>query len=559
MDGLCNKKKNAITLLLIAAVAFLGMSQNSPRRTSNATKIFLLYADSMQLSSERSDLYVLRGNVQFRHDSAYMYCDSAYFYSLENSLEAFDNVRIEQGDTLFVFGDYLNYSGNIYLAELRNNIRMENRDVTLYTDSLNYDRKANLAWYFDGGMIVDSLNELTSVYGRYSPDTKFANFRNDVQLINQKLEPELDTVFVLTSDTLNYDTKNRIAYILGPSIIESDSGTVYSPRGWYNTLSNKAMLYDRSLVVSNDKTKTITADSIYYNRADGIVEAYDDMILNDTVRKAILTGNYGYYDEISKYAFATDSALVIEYSQPDSLFCHADSVFMERNTHDQQEVRAYYGVRFYRTDIQGVCDSMRFNNADSVLYLYKNPVLWNTSYQIHGDTMQIFFNDSTIEKMDVLNYSFVIEEKDSSFYNQIKGKELNAFFTAGELSRVNVSGNAEMIYYPIDEKDASYIGRFRTITSYMGIDIKNRKPVRIVWYPEPDLKSLPMSVLTQEDKFLQGFVDYDYLRPKEKMDVFSAVKMKKEDIVEPPRRKNRSAGTSQTQAQTAKQSIEEPE
>ena len=96
----------------------------------------------------------------FAYDSSYMYCDSAYFFEQTNSLEAFSNVRMEQGDTLFVYGNYLFYDGNTQIAYLRENVRMENGQVTLFTDSLNYERIPDIGYYFDGGLIVDSLNQL---------------------------------------------------------------------------------------------------------------------------------------------------------------------------------------------------------------------------------------------------------------------------------------------------------------------------------------------------------------------------------------------------------------
>ncbi len=129
---------------------------------------------------------ILIGNVIFFHDGAFMYCDSAYLFQQTNSFEAFGNVRMEQGDTIFVYGDYLHYNGNTRLARLRDNIRMEDRTATLFTDSLDYDRVANLGYYFDGGMLVDDKNELTSYWGgQYNPDTKEALFSDSVKLINE--------------------------------------------------------------------------------------------------------------------------------------------------------------------------------------------------------------------------------------------------------------------------------------------------------------------------------------------------------------------------------------
>ena len=77
----------------------------------------------------------------------------------------FDNVKMVQGDTLFLYGDYLFYDGNTQIAQVRYNVRMENKNTTLLTDSLNYDRIYNLGYYFDGGTLMDEENVLTSEWG----------------------------------------------------------------------------------------------------------------------------------------------------------------------------------------------------------------------------------------------------------------------------------------------------------------------------------------------------------------------------------------------------------
>lgn len=162
----------------------------------------------------RPDVQVLIGSVRMKHDSMYMFCDSALIFEKINSVEAFGNVRMEQGDTLFIYGDYLYYDGMSQLAMLRENVRMINRNTVLTTDSLNYDRLYDLGYYFEGGTLTDEDNVLTSEWGEYSPATKLAVFNHDVKLVNPK--------FVLTSDTLKYSTATKIATILGPSDIVSD-------------------------------------------------------------------------------------------------------------------------------------------------------------------------------------------------------------------------------------------------------------------------------------------------------------------------------------------------
>ncbi|MDR0413362.1 MAG: hypothetical protein LBH61_06145 [Dysgonamonadaceae bacterium] len=518
-------------LLFILSTLLSGMKQqDSPSTQKGKTKVIMEYADSTVFErNSNPDIHVMRGNVKFRHDSTYLFCDSAYFYQNENSLEAFSNVRIEQGDTLFIYGDYLMYEGNLNLAKMRQNVRMENRNNTLFTDHLDYDRNRNLGYFFDGGLLVDSLNELNSIYGQYSPDTKMAIFKDSVRLVNPQ--------FVMASDTLEYDTRSKIATILGPTVIESDSGFIHSTRGWYNTETDLSTLYDRSVVWSKDSVRSLTADTILYNRQTGFGEAFSRMVLNDTVKKIILTGHYGYYDDATGSALATDSAQVIEYSQKDSLFLHADTVQL-LTVGTEREVKAFYGVRIYRVDLQGVCDSLQFNTVDSTIYLHKNPVLWNTGYQITGDTIKILLNDSTLERVDVRDRSFAIEEKDTTYFNQIKGKNLTAFFTGGELNQIEVEGNTESIYYPIEDKGTEFLGRNKTESPFMTIYIEQRKPVKIRWQPSPKAEMLPIPDLTPESKFLKGFVNYDYLRPQNREDIFTQTVIRTEDIPAPKRRRH---------------------
>jgi len=211
-----------------------------------------------------------------------------------------------------------------------------------------------------------------------------------------------------------------------------------------------------------------------------------------------------------------------------------------KTTDSIREVRAYYGVRFYRIDLQGVCDSMLYRTSDSILRLYKNPILWNENYQLTGDTIKILFNDSTIERLNVLNYSFAMEEIDSTYYNQLKGRNLTGYFDAGELYQMIVEGNGEAIYYNLDAKDAAPLQLSKLEASFINFIIQQRKIIEISWYPTPKMDIIPIPDLTPDKKFLKDFVDYNYLRPKNKEDIFVKTVMKAGDIPPPRRVRQRS-------------------
>ena len=93
---------------------------------------------------------------------------------------------VQGGYLVSVWGLFV-YDGNTQIAQVRYNVRMENKNTTLLTDSLNYDRIYNLGYYFDGGTLMDEENVLTSELGEYSPATKISVFNYDVKLVNPKL------------------------------------------------------------------------------------------------------------------------------------------------------------------------------------------------------------------------------------------------------------------------------------------------------------------------------------------------------------------------------------
>ncbi|MDD4637506.1 MAG: OstA-like protein, partial [Bacteroidales bacterium] len=248
------------------ALIFAQKGKPQPKRT----KVDFLQANDWTYNETKvPGAQVITGDVIFRHDSAYLYCDTAYFYKDKNAIEAFGNVRMEQGDTLFVYGDFLYYDGNTKLARLRQNVRMESlslkdkeNTVTLLTDSFNYDRTLNLAYYFEGGVVIDKENELSSSFGQYNPASKDAIFQYEVKLKNPQMN--------LFSDTLVYNTVTKIATILGPSRIVSDSTTILSQRGWYNTQLETSMLLDSTSI--HNKATLMTGDSVFYDRIKGYSE-----------------------------------------------------------------------------------------------------------------------------------------------------------------------------------------------------------------------------------------------------------------------------------------------
>lgn len=489
--------------------------KNTGTAEKKKTRVDLLYADEAQADKQqRPDVQVLIGSVRMKHDSMYMFCDSALIFEKSNSVEAFGNVRMEQGDTLFIYGDYLYYDGMSQLAMIRENVRMINRKTVLTTDSLNYDRLYNLGYYFEGGTLTDEENVLTSEWGEYSPATKLAVFNHDVKLVNPQ--------FVLTSDTLKYSTLSKIATILGPSDIVSDNNHIYSERGEYDTTTDQAELLERSVLTNEGKR--LTGDSLFYDRKLGYGEAFYNVVMNDTVNKNMLTGNYCFYNELTGNALATQRAVAIDYSQGDSLYMHGDTlrlVTYNLNTDSMyREMRVYHKVRAYRTDVQAVCDSLVYNSKDSCMTMYTDPIVWNGNQQLLGEEIKVYMNDSTIDWAHIINQALAIERKDSIHYNQVAGKEMKAFFEKGEMRQVDVNGNVLVIYYPVEERDSSLIGLDYTEGGFLRMLLKDRRMERGSFIGKASGTMYPMDQIPPDKFKLPSFAWFDYIRPRNKEDIF---------------------------------------
>ena len=514
-DNLKMGRHRMFLLGILCLSAFCLVAQVRPNRGPQPakSKVFLLHSDVLKKNKKNPDAQILVGDVAFRHDSIYMYCDSACFYEKTNSLEAFDNVKMVQGDTLFLYGDYLFYDGNAQIAQVRNNVRMENRTITLETDSLNYDRVANLGYFFDGGTLMDEENVLTSDWGEYSPATKWSVFNYDVKLVNPQ--------FTLTSDTLRYNTMSKVASIVGPSNIDSKENHIYSELGFYDTHYGQAELLNRSILVNEGKQ--LTGDSLFYDRNKRFGEAFYNVEFTDTVNKSMLKGDYCRYEELPEYAFATDKAVAIDFSQGDSLFLHADTLqlytYHLKTDSMFREMRAFHKVRIYRTDVQGVCDSLVFSSKDTCLTMHYDPILWNNQQQLLGEQIMVYMNDSTIDWAHIHNQALSVEKIDSVNFNQVAGKDMKAYFKDGEMHQVDVLGSVRVVYYWM-EKDSTLMGMNVSETSELSIFLENRKMKKMLMKPKTNGVFYPMDQLPADKMKLDNFAWFDYVRPLSKKDIF---------------------------------------
>ncbi|MCW3786033.1 OstA-like protein [Plebeiibacterium sediminum] len=463
------------------------------------------------------DINVLVGNVKFTHETATMFCDTAFLNKKENKLKAVGNIHIIQNDTLHLYGRRLNYDGNTGLAEVREDVKLVNKDIVLTTDYLDFDRKNNFAYYFNNGKIVNKDNTLTSKSGYYYPDSDMAFYKDSVVVNNPK--------YTMFSDTLKYHTITKVATIEGPTFIVSEKNTIYAESGFYDTQNDVALLKDNAYV---DGEQLLKGDSIHYDRKKGIGEVFNSMELHDTTNNVIITGDYGFYNEISQDALTTKNAVLMQIYNADTLFLHADTlVAVPLENPNEKLIKAYRKVQYYRSDLQGRCDSMVFDSRDTTNTFYHDPIMWSLGNQLTSDEIKMYTKDEVLDKVDLIDRAFIISEEDTGRYNQIKGSSMTGFIKNNEIYKIDVNGNAQSIYYPMDKKDA--IGVNKAECSNMIIYLKQRMVSKINMQVSPTGKMSPILLVPDEELRLAGFYWLDMFRPKQKEDIFNWKELPKID------------------------------
>jgi len=481
-----------------------GLTAQTRKRVDIEHADLLLHNEAIKANAQR-----LIGNVEIRHNNIRMWSDSAYSYTNVNMVDGFGHVHIIKDDTLHLYADFVNYNGDTRWAEARRNVKLVNKSTTLTTDSLNYDMNRGIGYYDNYGTIVDSTSTLNSKIGEYYVDLDKAYFKTEVKTITDD--------YTLESDTLIYELKTGTVFIVGPTNIYDEKTNLYAIDGFYNTRTGKADLYKRPVITTGEQR--ITADSIFYDKLSGNGLALGNADIHDLKNHAIVKGNKAVYNDIEETSQVTDSAQFWYYSEQDTLFLHADTLrTIPDSIPDEKIVRAYYRVRFFRSDLQGKCDSLVYWSKDSTMQLFHEPVIWSGGNQMTSEYMEMIPQDKENQTVEMQQNAFIISLEDSAKYNQIKGRNMTGYIRKKDLYKVDVDGNGESIYYARD--DNGIIGVNKAQGSNIEIFLKERKVSRIMFITSPDGQLTPIAEILDDEQRLPGFIWMDELRPKSSRDIF---------------------------------------
>jgi lipopolysaccharide export system protein LptA len=479
---------------------------------SKGSKIEILRADKAKRDISLPDADKLIGNVLVRHDSSYLECDSAYLYMETNSLTAFSNIKMWQGDSITLTGDLLNYNGDTKEGVLSGGVVFQDNDYILYCDSLNFDTEYNRVSYFSGGKIISKSDSttITSGVGTYFTKKELLSFRSNVIM----LSPDHS----LTCNELEYYINEDKAFFSGEAHVYKDSSDICAEKGMLINSEQKGYLVGDAVIMS--KSNSLYGDSIYFNNKKEFSEAFDNVLLIDTIENIVASGHYFFFDDKNDYTLLTDSALLITIEGEDSLFFHADKIETKSDSLSKKEIYGYNHAKMYRTDMQVSADSLCYLERDSLFKLFGNPVLWNEDIQAFSDSIYLKTKDSKPIWFKLFKNAFVAQEVDSGFfYNQLVADDVTGYFKDGKINVIKGIGNSESIYVMV--VNDSIVDGVNYIESPEIVMRLGNNEIKTVSYlgGSKGVFSHPGS-MSKSEIFFGEYIWYDSIRPKKYLDVF---------------------------------------
>jgi len=446
----------------------------------------------------------LIGNVQIKHDSTLMFCDSAYQYETENRIEAFSNVKIIYSNQATITSDKLDYDGNTKIAIVSSRVVLTDDKTVLKAPSLIYHRNGNYGYYDNGGVLTDAKNKLTSKKGYYYTDHDEARFIEKVVLVN----PE----YTLRSDTLSYMTKTEMAVFQSDTYVNTpDSAKMFTKKGYYKTKERQIHLQNKAWY--QDSTYRMEAQEIFYDDTTDNGWATCDIHLWNKDTTLQVFGDQSIFHKKTKEAWLWENPYAIHFMKEDTFTLFSDTMYVVNDSlAKNRKFIAFPSSIVHSRQMQSLSDSLVFDLQDSTLTFFKKPIVWSEVNQLTGDTIKVWLKNQEPDSIHVSGAGFMVSKEDSVGFNQIKGLEISGKFKNNDLFYLWVIGNSESIYFAKDGPE--YIGMNQSVSQEIEVFLLENKPQRIRFHQKPENVLIPMKDVMGSPVKLDGFRWLENIQPK---------------------------------------------
>lgn len=574
-----------ITITLIFFIALCSSLYSQTAAVNDESRLVrLIKAQSAEMyQSDFRDIRRVTGPAQFLHNNTLIICDTAIWDLKQNVVDAIGNVKIIQGKTI-LSSDKVHYLADSSLAQVRGSlVELLDKDSNrLRTNYLDYNTKDSIAYFYNGGSMMDKSGKvIESFYGYYHSKIERFKFLQKVEMTTDSMVLKSDSLAYWSAvnrvdflgstyawqedgflsamsgwydrDKEHYNFE-RSAYLL------NKENEVWAERILYMNDSSRAELFNNVQILDTAQSMIIFSDyakyrgepvyaelyknpSIaYYSIEDGVKDTL--FFAADTIKYKTVSRNsvdsLSYKAFLKRYQESKRDPIAEMYGKKVStppplkkgeeveIESTAEETAVEETAVEETAKDTLYryidankNVRFFRSNLQGRSDSLSFNSIDSIIRLYKNPVIWSKDNQFTSDSIQIVISEKRLKRADLMSNAFVISKEDSIHFNQIKATDISAYFQNGELSRFDAFGGVSVLFFIAED---SIITTMNQKESRAMKAIIQDKQISKVWYYENvQSDAYPIIDLDKSKKRLRGFKLRLSERPLSRLDVCNRI------------------------------------
>lgn len=535
----------------------------------------LIYCDTATLDQDfailRGTVVIAQG------DSVRAFSDSAHYNAATKISDLFSNVVLENGqqklftdrlryDTGNKIATYTtgatmtngksqvkSQRGQYYVAEkevyLKGDVVVTDPEFTMRTDTMTFNTETQVVRFVAPTLISQRDSKIYTESGFYDIENDFALFDQNPQYEKdgqlgraRKMRYEGGEIKEYTlegeahienpqkgeiadADIIRYNSETEKTLLRGNAHFKDSTREIAGEEIRYDSRNKAYQLTGRGRV--SDPPNIIEADSLDFNDVLGNGLALGSVMWQDTSSDYTVFAWRMDYNKQSDYlnAFggfgekgAAGRPMMKSLIDGDTLFMSADTLtsFKPDSASDVRELFAHRDVRIFKSDLQAVCDSLTFSSADSIFWFYKLdklPIIWSDTSQFSGDTIRMLLKNNKLDRLWLRQNALIVNSEDGVLFNQIKGKYATVFFRDDEAREMLVEGNAQAVYYALDDQKA-YIGLNETECSEMRLFFAENQVESIKFYEKPSGKFIPMKKAGKDTKKLDGFFWERVRRPR---------------------------------------------
>ena len=482
-----------------------------------------IFADSLSYvgAARTADLF---GEVVMLNGEQKLFTNRLNYNLNTKTAKYFTGATLTNGDTKLISKRGYYYV-NSDIAHFKDSVVVVDPEFSLRTDTLQFETKTRRAIFLGPTLINQNDAKIYCESGFYEIENKTAQFTGNAQYISGNQQATADKITYdgatkkidmvgnakykdgdknATADKIIYDEASGKTDLIGNAYYKGPDQEVKSNTILYDAETGSIKTEGRSNI--NNDPQFLIADNIDFNNQTKTGIANGNVIWSDTSSNiSIESETIDYKNENHIVAYG-DRPLLNSIIEADSFFMRSDTLVSLTSTDSisARTLLAYENVSIFKSDLQAVCDSLVYSEEDSVFWFYNDPIIWSDTSQFSADTIAMQMKDGKIDRIFLYNNSLIINSTDESYFNQIKGKVITAFFEENELRRMKVEGNAESVYYALDD-DKAYMGVNKTICSDMLLYFGNNEVETIKFYAEPKSTMFPMQQADHEALKLPGF------------------------------------------------------